>query len=82
MIYADRKTHLVELLMKQAQMSIAASIESRVPFLDHQFVATDRLWSLIKLHLWGDIFLRGRPVQPAARWPADCNLAAPRMNLQ
>src|SRR6201999_693077 len=38
MLYADRKTYLVELLMKQDQMSMAASIESRVPFLDHQLV--------------------------------------------
>lgn len=38
MLYADRKTYLVELLMKQDQMSMAASIESRVPFLDHTFV--------------------------------------------
>src|SRR5205085_548538 len=30
--------NLVELLMKQDQMSMAASIESRVPFLDHQLV--------------------------------------------
>lgn len=36
--YADLQTYLVELLMKQDQMSMAASIESRVPFLDHQFV--------------------------------------------
>jgi len=28
----------VELLMKQDQMSMAASIESRVPFLDHELV--------------------------------------------
>jgi asparagine synthase (glutamine-hydrolysing) len=35
MLYADQKTYLVELLMKQDQMSMAASIESRVPFLDH-----------------------------------------------
>jgi len=28
----------VELLMKQDQMSMATSIESRVPFLDHEFV--------------------------------------------
>jgi asparagine synthase (glutamine-hydrolysing) len=34
----DLQTHLVELLMKQDQMSMAASIESRVPFLDHEFV--------------------------------------------
>jgi asparagine synthase (glutamine-hydrolysing) len=37
-LYADMKTYLVELLMKQDQMSMAASIESRVPFLDHQLV--------------------------------------------
>jgi asparagine synthase (glutamine-hydrolysing) len=37
-LYADQKTYLVELLMKQDQMSMAASIESRVPFLDHEFV--------------------------------------------
>lgn len=39
MLYADQKTYLVELLMKQDQMSMATSIESRVPFLDHQFLA-------------------------------------------
>ena len=38
MLYADQKTYLVELLMKQDQMSMASSIESRVPFLDHTFV--------------------------------------------
>ena len=38
LLYADQKTYLVELLMKQDQMSMAASIESRVPFLDHTFV--------------------------------------------
>jgi asparagine synthase (glutamine-hydrolysing) len=38
MLYADQKTYLVELLMKQDQMSMASSIESRVPFLDHPFV--------------------------------------------
>ena len=32
------KNSLVELLMKQDQMSMAASIESRVPFLDYQLV--------------------------------------------
>jgi len=37
-LYADMKTYLVELLMKQDQMSMAASIESRVPFLDHHLV--------------------------------------------
>jgi asparagine synthase (glutamine-hydrolysing) len=38
MLYADQKTYLVELLMKQDRMSMACSIESRVPFLDHQFL--------------------------------------------
>src|SRR5712691_403246 len=38
LLYADQKTYLVELLMKQDRMSMAASIESRVPFLDHPFV--------------------------------------------
>jgi asparagine synthase (glutamine-hydrolysing) len=38
LLYADMKTYLVELLMKQDQMSMACSIESRVPFLDHPFV--------------------------------------------
>ena len=38
MSYADLQTYLVELLMKQDQMSMAASIESRVPFLDHELV--------------------------------------------
>src|SRR5207302_8364865 len=35
MLYTDIKTYLVELLMKQDNMSMAASVESRVPFLDH-----------------------------------------------
>jgi asparagine synthase (glutamine-hydrolysing) len=35
---ADLQTYVVELLMKQDQMSMAASIESRVPFLDHELV--------------------------------------------
>jgi len=38
MAHADLQTYLVELLMKQDQMSMAASVESRVPFLDHPFV--------------------------------------------
>ncbi len=38
LLYTDIKTYLVELLMKQDQMSMAASIESRVPFLDHELV--------------------------------------------
>lgn len=38
LLYTDVKTYLHELLMKQDQMSMAASIESRVPFLDHKLV--------------------------------------------
>ena len=38
LLSADLKTYLHELLMKQDQMSMAASIESRVPFLDHKLV--------------------------------------------
>jgi asparagine synthase (glutamine-hydrolysing) len=35
---SDLQTYLVRLLMKQDTMSMAASIESRVPFLDHELV--------------------------------------------
>ena len=38
MLYADQKTYLVELLMKQDQMSMSCSLESRVPLLDHELV--------------------------------------------
>ncbi len=38
MSHADIETYMVELLMKQDQMSMAASIESRVPFLDGALV--------------------------------------------
>jgi asparagine synthase (glutamine-hydrolysing) len=50
MLYADTKTYLHELLMKQDQMSMAASIESRVPFLDHRLVEyTARMPERMKL---------------------------------
>lgn len=39
MQYLDIKTYLEELLMKQDRMSMAASVESRVPFLDHHLAA-------------------------------------------
>ncbi len=47
----DIQTYLHELLMKQDQMSMAASIESRVPFLDHPLVEfTATLPERLKLH--------------------------------
>jgi asparagine synthase (glutamine-hydrolysing) len=50
LLYADTKTYLHELLMKQDQMSMAASLESRVPFLDHALVEfTARLPERMKL---------------------------------
>lgn len=52
LLYVDIKTYLVELLMKQDQMSMAASIESRVPFLDHVLVE----WAM---HVPASIQIRG-----------------------
>lgn len=53
LLYADIKTYLHELLMKQDQMSMAASIESRVPFLDYLLVEfTARLPERLKLRGW------------------------------
>ena len=50
---ADVQTYLVELLMKQDQMSMAASIESRVPYLDHKFVEhVAAIPGRNKLHGW------------------------------
>jgi asparagine synthase (glutamine-hydrolysing) len=50
LLYTDLKTYLVELLMKQDQMSMSASIESRVPFLDHHLVEfASRLPERLKL---------------------------------
>src|SRR5215203_5194957 len=53
LLYADIKTYLHELLMKQDQMSMAASVESRVPFLDHKLVEfTSGLPERLKLNRW------------------------------
>jgi len=53
MMRADLPTYLHELLMKQDQMSMAASIESRVPFLDDDLVAyVSGLPSRYKLRGW------------------------------
>src|SRR6201988_4503895 len=50
LLYTDIKTYLHELLMKQDQMSMATSIESRVPFLDHKLVEfTCRMPERLKL---------------------------------
>src|SRR6202042_441309 len=51
LLYTDIKTYLVELLMKQDNMSMAASIESRVPFLDHVLVEwATRVPARIQIH--------------------------------
>jgi asparagine synthase (glutamine-hydrolysing) len=51
LLYTDIKTYLVELLMKQDNMSMAASIESRVPFLDHVLVEfTTRIPREVQIH--------------------------------
>jgi asparagine synthase (glutamine-hydrolysing) len=53
MSYVDLQTHLVELLMKQDQMSMAASIESRVPYLDHELVdLVGAMPGRFRLHTW------------------------------
>lgn len=53
MSHADLQTYLVELLMKQDQMSMAASIESRVPYLDHELVErVTAIPSRFKLRGW------------------------------
>lgn len=58
LLYADTKTYLHELLMKQDQMSMAASIESRVPFLDHKLIEfTARLPERMKLRGWTTKFI-------------------------
>jgi asparagine synthase (glutamine-hydrolysing) len=49
----DLQTYLCELLMKQDRMSMAASIESRVPFLDDALVEqVARMPSRLKLRAW------------------------------
>ncbi len=53
LLAADLKTYLHELLMKQDQMSMAASLESRVPFLDHKLVEfAARMPDTMKLRGW------------------------------
>ena len=53
MSHLDLQTYLHELLMKQDQMSMAASIESRVPFLDDHIVEhVAALPASLKLRGW------------------------------
>jgi asparagine synthase (glutamine-hydrolysing) len=69
LLYLDIKTYLVELLMKQDQMSMAASIESRVPFLDHKLVEfTARVPGRHKIRGWAGKYLLRRAM--AGRLPA------------
>jgi asparagine synthase (glutamine-hydrolysing) len=65
MLYADVKSYLHELLMKQDQMSMAASIESRVPFLDHKLAEfTARLPLRLKLrHNWTTKYILRRAMK-------------------
>ena len=64
MLYADQKTYLVELLMKQDQMSMSCSIESRVPLLDHEFV---EFATTIPDHLK----IRGKPRNTSSKRPVE-----------
>ncbi len=64
LLYADIKTYLQELLMKQDQMSMAASVESRVPFLDHKLVEyTARLPERLKLRGWTTKYILRRSMK-------------------
>ncbi|MCA1641890.1 MAG: asparagine synthase (glutamine-hydrolyzing) [Acidobacteria bacterium] len=64
LLYADIKTYLHELLMKQDQMSMAASIESRVPFLDHKLVEyTSLLPERLKLRGWTTKYILRRSMK-------------------
>ena len=69
LLYLDIKTYLVELLMKQDQMSMAASIESRVPFLDRELVEfTARVPARYKVRGLGGKYLLRRAM--AGKLPA------------
>jgi asparagine synthase (glutamine-hydrolysing) len=65
LLYTDLKTYLVELLMKQDQMSMSTSIESRVPFLDHRLVEfASRLPDHLKLAGFTTKRILRRAVEP------------------
>ncbi|MGE0101428.1 MAG: asparagine synthase (glutamine-hydrolyzing) [Blastocatellales bacterium] len=64
LLAADLKTYLHELLMKQDQMSMAASIESRVPFLDNRLVEfVNRLPVDLKLRGWTTKYILRRAMR-------------------
>jgi len=64
MLRFDQLTYLEELLAKQDQMSMAASIESRVPFLDHHLIE----WAA---QLPPDVKLRGGAGKAVVRAAAE-----------
>jgi len=64
MLRFDQATYLEELLAKQDQMSMAASIESRVPFLDHHLID----WAA---QLPPDVKLRGSAGKALVRLAAE-----------
>jgi asparagine synthase (glutamine-hydrolysing) len=64
MLRFDQATYLEELLAKQDQMSMAASIESRVPFLDHHLIE----WAA---QLRPDVKLRGGSGKALVRLAAE-----------
>jgi asparagine synthase (glutamine-hydrolysing) len=79
LLYADMKTYLQELLMKQDQMSMAASIESRVPFLDHKLVEfTAALPERMKLRGWTTKYILRRSMKDVL--PAEI-LKRPKMGF-
>ncbi len=50
LFFLDLKTYLVSILIRQDKMSMAAGIESRVPFLDHRIVEfTYKISSTLKI---------------------------------
>ncbi len=79
LLYSDLKTYLQELLMKQDQMSMAASLESRVPFLDHTLVEfTARLPERLKLRGWTTKYILRRSMKGVVPEPI---LTRPKMGF-
>ena len=94
LLYTDVKTYLVELLMKQDNMSMAVSIESRVPFLDHVLAefainipAKYQLRGLSGKHIlkqaMADLLPREIIYRPKQGFPTPWNrwLAGPQLNV-